>query len=127
MRIVVSSILVAVAASAALTLLLSVIGVLRRREPTPRKWAGMVALMMMALWCLRPLSTAATTPLLYLCVPAALVGALLILLFSSERPTFGAPHQGPDRHVPAMAKRPVSAREDLEETCEVIDARRRIA
>src|ERR1700752_461358 len=104
MRIVVTWILVAVAASAAITLLFSVIGVLRRRGPTPWKWAAMVALMMSALWCLDSLSPAATTPLFYLCVPAALVGALLILLCRSEGPTFGAPHQGPDRHAPAMAK-----------------------
>jgi hypothetical protein len=127
MRSVVTWILVAVAASAAIALLLSVIGVLRRRGPTPWKWAAMVVLMMTALWCLDSLSSAAITPLLYLCVPAALVGALLILLCSVKGPTFGAPHQGPDRRAPAMANRPAYANEDPEEMCEVVDGRRRIA
>jgi hypothetical protein len=127
MRIIVSWILVVVSASAAITLLSSVIGVVRRRRPKPWKWAAMVALMMIALWCLHSLTPGATTPLLYLCVPAALVGALLIPLGSSKGPTFGAPHQGPDRHLPAMAKRLASAREGPDQMCEVVDRRKRIA
>jgi tellurite resistance protein TehA-like permease len=127
MRIVVTWILVAVSAGAASTLLFSVPGVLRRRGPTPWKWAAMVALMMIALGGLHSLTPAATTPLLYLCVPAALVGAALILLCGSKGPTFGAPLQGPDRHAPAMAKRPALAREDADGMCEVVDGRKRIA
>jgi hypothetical protein len=126
MRIVATWFLTALSASTAITLVFSVVGVLRRRRPTPWKWAAMVALMMMALSCLHALTPAATTPLLYLCVPAALVGALLILLCGSKGPTFGAPHQRPDRHAPAMAKRPASEKEDAD-GCEVVDGRKRIA
>jgi hypothetical protein len=81
----------------------------------------MVALMMIALGGLHSLTRAATTPPLYRGAPAALVGALLIVLCGSKGPTLGAPLPRPDRRVPAMAKRPASAREDVDEIYEVVD------
>ena len=104
-----------VALTCALFLLIAFVGVLRGKNGKVLRSAAILTLMVFALWqsyLLNPLLASWTA---YLCVPAAIAGALLILLSGVHDLRSDEPDDGPERRVPAMAMRLPNTQDEDEE------------
>jgi hypothetical protein len=103
-----------VALTCALFLLIAFVGVLRGKNGKVLRSAAILTLMVFALWqsyLLNPLLASWTA---YLCVPAAIAGALLILLSGIRDLRSDEFDDGPERRVPAMAMRVPEAQDEEE-------------
>jgi hypothetical protein len=95
----------AVAVTSALFLLLAFVRVLQGKTVGILKNAAALVLMIFALWQSYLVKPIPTVWIVYACVPAAIAGALLILLSGVREIASDEPGDGPERRVPAMALR----------------------
>jgi hypothetical protein len=105
----------AVTVIAASSLLLALMRVLRGKSVKVLRNTGLLAVMIFALWQCYLLKPALAVWSAYLCLPAAIAGALLILLSGADGMVSDEPEDGPERRIPAMAKRWPQARDEEEE------------
>jgi hypothetical protein len=114
----------AVAATSAWFLLSAFVRVLRGKKTQILRNAAAMVLMIFALWQSYLLKPAPTVWMVYACVPAAIAGALLILLSGIREVTSYEPGEGPERRVPAMALRVPQPQHEEEELKVAVGGRR---
>lgn len=118
----------AVAVTSALFLLLAFVRILRGKTVGILKSAAALVLMIFALWQSYLLKPVPTVWIVYACVPAAIAGALLILLSGGREMRSDEPGEGPERRVPAMALRvPQTQDQDEDEELKVAVGGGRVA
>jgi hypothetical protein len=105
----------ALALASALFLLIAFVRILRGKNVKVLRSAAIMALMIFALWQSYLLNPAPAAWIAYLCVPAAIAGALLILLSGVHDMRSDEPDDGPERRIPAMALRAPQPQEEDED------------
>ena len=112
--------------ASALFLLVAFVRVLRGKNAKALKSAAILVLMIFALWQSYLLNPVPAAWLAYLWVAAAIAGALLILLSGVQDARSDEPDDGPERRVPAMAKR-LPHQQDEEEELRIAGGGGRVA
>jgi hypothetical protein len=115
-----------VSLACALFLLIVFVRVLRGKDGKVLRSAAILTLMVFALWQSYLLNPVPAAWIAYLCVPAAIAGALLVLLSGVHDMRSDEPDDGPERRVPAMAMR-VPEGQDEEEESKVVAGGGRVA
>ena len=116
MRTLFSIFCISVALTSASFLLLAFVRVLRGKQVGTLRSAAVMVLMIFALWQSYLLKPMPTVWAVYACIPAAIAGALLILLSGvREMASNEPPGEGPERRVPAMALRVPQTQAEEEE------------
>jgi hypothetical protein len=105
MRTLLAITCLAAAATSAWSVLLAFVRVLRGKKAGILRNGAALVLMVFALWQSYLLEPVPTAMIVYGCVPAAIAGALLIVLSGVPEMTSDEPGDGPERRVPAMALR----------------------
>jgi hypothetical protein len=95
----------ALAMTCASLLLFGFLQAVRGKKTRILRSAAALILMIFALWQSYLLMPVPTVWIAYACTPAAIAGALLILLSGVREMTSDEPSDGPERRIPAMAMR----------------------